>query len=632
MKIQGLQQLYLLTLYFCSTFVSADVLESNLGAIKLTPGLRARFYETHLDGTESQNDRLNFVDQKKYITEGEYLGEATGVTSIDTSYIKYISPNIYGFHMPSSVNQFVIELRGYYKPAETAGFKILSMAYAQQGCTYDYESTILSTYARLSNYMWLNQDAGNQVCYENTTNVNEKYATLFNEASSYTSAPVGVNGGSAFPIFQAGEYYPIRIVLLSRGGGFSTIFVPTIGSQWLSFSSSTLFSNANEDYEAMDANEATAFPGNCPQFSGAKSASPVAKFLDVVKRDTCPSSSISSSSSIPSSSSSEVPSSSSSSEMPESSSSEILSSSTSEIVSSSSEIIPSLSSSSEILISSESSISSDAASSSASEVTLTSASEPTLSSSSIVSSTDEATPSSSSIESSISSVESSTESSSPSSHASSSEDVPTSSGGEVTSSATDETSSVSSVSSTDATRSSSSQMPHDSSISSSLPSSSTTASSNITQSQSQSNSQPSISSSHSYPLNGSSSTNTKDKTTSTLSNYYTTVTLTTTVSGHVTTVVTVTNCDGPCHVATTQASLTSVLSSIGNENSVGGAQSRIPGTPEATQATKPGVSIVPSVSTTGSSSTAHVFSYLGNAPSLVLNPVVFTMFMFLEFL
>lgn len=98
-----------------------------------------------------------------------------------------------------------------------------------------------------------------------------------------------------------------------------------------------IFSNDNEDYDALDDNINTEFPGNCPQFTLKKSA----KKRDLIsneheprlfKRNDCPSTSSSSVVSSSSLSSSVV--SSSSSESLTSSSSELVSSSSSQLVSS----------------------------------------------------------------------------------------------------------------------------------------------------------------------------------------------------------------------------------------------------------------------------------------------------------
>ncbi|GMM55738.1 hypothetical protein DAKH74_023540 [Maudiozyma humilis] len=630
MKISNLNQVYLLALCLVCSLVSAEIVQSNLGAIKLTPGLRARFYEVHFDNTESRDDRRKFVDQKKYLTEGEYLGEATGVTSIDTSYIRYKSPTIYGFHMPSTVNQFVIELRGYYKPLKTAPMNILSMAYAQEGCTFNYEGTVLSTYARLSNYMWLNQDSGNQICNENTTNTNEKYATLFNEASSFTSAPIGVNGGSYTPIFQAGEYYPIRIVLISRGPGLSTLFIPTVNGQWMDFSSSNLFSSEKEDYDAMDASEGAAFPGNCPQFTLTKSASPVAKFVDVVKRDTCPSSSISSSSSMPSSSSEVV--SSSSSEVVPSSSSEVVSSSSSEIVSSSSSEIVS-SSSSEIVSSSSSEI---ASSSSLESISVYSSDTPSSSSYDILTSSDIV---SSSAETTASSAENT--SSSSSGTTSSSTEVPSSSSdreSRTTPSATFASSSSSSdnpvntnteSSGTVTSATSSSEAPLQSSESPSFTTSSTPVSSvpfgNGTTSVQPSVSDITPSSSSTKSLTSTTSRSPEGTQSTPLGSSDTpnrrTTTLTSVVSGQTTTIVTVTDCHGPCSRTTTP----------NPPASIGEAQSRTRGSSEPGVATVPSVVEVTSTSR-GTATNSLVVSYAGDAAATAVNPLVFTVLLFLQFM
>ncbi|KAG0670347.1 hypothetical protein C6P45_002480 [Maudiozyma exigua] len=398
----------LLLLYYFSHPISGEILDSNLGPITLSSGLRARFYQVDLDGTETSADRRVLVANKEYITKGKYLGEVKHVTSLDTNYVKYTSPYIYGFHIDPSVDQFVIELRGYYKPERTSSLRVTSVVYGSQGCTEKVEPSILSPYFRASSAVYLNQTGSDQTCFQNNSDTS-KFATLYNEVQSGSLSGMAVTGGTYYPVFTANTYYPIRIVLLSRGSALISFYNPRDGSNYLSFSSKTLFSNDNEDYDALDENENTAFPGNCPQFTSSKANTRRGLMFDdserLVKRDECPASS-SSTSEIPSSSEiqtslSEIITSSSeimtsSSEIPTSSSEVVTSSSeiitsSSEIPTSSSEIITSsseiIASSSEIPTSSSEVVTSSSEILSSSE-TLTSASEIIISSSEIVSSSE----------------------------------------------------------------------------------------------------------------------------------------------------------------------------------------------------------------------------------------------------
>ena len=417
--------LFLLLLYF-TQFITAEILDSNLGQITLTPGLRARFYQVEFDGTESSNDRRAYVGNKDYLTKGRYLGEVKHVTSLDTNYVKYTSPYIYGFHIDPSVDQFAIELRGYYKPATTASLRMTSTVYGSKGCTEKVEPSILSPYIKASNAVYLNQVASDQICYEDTTS-KPQFATLYNEVQAGSTSGMAVTGGTYTPVFTANNYYPIRIVLLSRGSALLSFYYIRDGTDYISFSSRNLFSNDNEDYDALDDNVDTAFPGNCPQFTSTKSNSKRGLIFDdlqrLVKRDDCPASSTSE---LPTSSSEIVT---SSSEII-TSSSEIITSS-SEIITSSSEIITSSSeiptSSSEIITSSEVVTSSSEISTSSSEI-VTSSSEIPISSSEIVTSSSEAVTSSEIITSSSEISTSSSE------IISSSSEIPTSSSDTISSS------------------------------------------------------------------------------------------------------------------------------------------------------------------------------------------------------
>ncbi|CAB4256460.1 hypothetical protein, no similarity [Maudiozyma barnettii] len=409
------QTQFLILFYIWSTtqtffFVHADILDSNLGPIALTPGLRARFYEVSFDGSETAGGRQQYVTSKAYMTEGNYLGEVNGVTSLDVNYVRYLNPTIYGFRMDPNVKQFVIELRGYYKPQTTAGMRISSLVNAVKGCNDGaYDSSILSTYAKVSNKVYLNSTDSDKFCYQDNS-ATKPFATLFNELSSYSSDYMSVTGGKDTPIFTKNTYYPIRMVFLSRGAGLNALFFPNVNGNWMSFSGSTLFSNPNEDYDALDDNAETVFPGNCPQFTATTNNRAISFTNDVlVRRDECPVSS-SSTSEIEFSSTSEVVSSSTSksessstSEIVLSSISEIESSFISEEVSSSTAVMES-SSTSEIISSSiseemststsdisESIATSEIVSSTNSEINSSSTSEeiPTSTSEIIVSSTSE---------------------------------------------------------------------------------------------------------------------------------------------------------------------------------------------------------------------------------------------------
>ena len=288
----------LLLLYYFSHTISGEILDSNLGPITLSSGLRARFYQVQFDGTETSADRRAFVSNKDYITKGKYLGEVKHVTSLDTNYVKYTSPYIYGFHIDPSVDQFAIELRGYYKPERTSSLRVTSVVYGSKGCTEKVEPSILSPYFRASSAVYLNQTGLDQICYQNNDET-QKFANLYNEVQSSSVSGMAVTGGSSSPVFTANTYYPIRIVLLSRGSALISFYNPRDGTDYLSFSSRNLFSNDNEDYDALDNNLNTAFPGNCPQFTSTKVNARRGLMFDdserLVKRDDCPVSSSSTS-------------------------------------------------------------------------------------------------------------------------------------------------------------------------------------------------------------------------------------------------------------------------------------------------------------------------------------------------
>ncbi|KAG0670348.1 hypothetical protein C6P45_002481 [Maudiozyma exigua] len=367
---------------FYFQLICCEILSSNLGPVTLNSGLKARFYSVNIDSLTTQTQRKDFLVSKTYQTQGQYLGETKGVTTVDTEWVKWYAPTIYGFHIDPSVDQFVIELRGYYKPDFTGPFMLTSMGYGSEGCTEKVEPTILSISVQLSSAVYLNKTDNDQICYENTT-AEYRNAVIYNEIKAYSTGVIGVRGGSAHPILTKNTYYPIRINILSSGSALKTIFWPTDGSNYHYFSSLNLLSSDSQDYDAFDDNINAEFPGNCPKFT---SSGPTVKrdltFNEyeprLVRGNDCPASSSSSMISSSSSSSSEIPSS-SSSEIVSSSTPDISSSSSSEIVSSSTSDISS-SSSSEISSSSYSEI----VSSSTSEISISNASEIPLSSSTSV--------------------------------------------------------------------------------------------------------------------------------------------------------------------------------------------------------------------------------------------------------
>ena len=372
----------LLLSLFSFQLTNCEILSSNLGQVTLNRGLKAKFYAVNIDDLATSTERRNFLVSKAYQTQGKYLGETKGVTQIDTDWVRWYSPYIYGFYIDPSVDQFVIELRGYYKIDYTGAFQLTSMAYGSEGCTEKVEPTILSISAQLSNAVYLNQTGTDQICYDNTTAA-YRDVSIYNEVRAYSTGVIGVKGGGALPILTANTYYPIRINLLSSGSALKTIFFPTQGSQYHYFSGSNLLSSDNEDYDAFDDNSGADFPGNCPQFTLKGTSTKKGLTFNeyeprLIKRNDCPTVS---SSSIMSSSSSEA-SSFSTSETISSIFSEFTSSgSTSEDSSSSSSDITSSSSISEVT--SSSSISEVTSSSSISEITSSSSISEITSSSSI---------------------------------------------------------------------------------------------------------------------------------------------------------------------------------------------------------------------------------------------------------
>ena len=368
----------LLLSLFSFQLTNCEILSSNLGQVTLNRGLKAKFYAVNIDDLATSTERRNFLVSKAYQTQGKYLGETKGVTQIDTDWVRWYSPYIYGFYIDPSVDQFVIELRGYYKIDYTGAFQLTSMAYGSEGCTEKVEPTILSISAQLSNAVYLNQTGTDQICYDNTTAA-YRDVSIYNEVRAYSTGVIGVKGGGALPILTANTYYPIRINLLSSGSALKTIFFPTQGSQYHYFSGSNLLSSDNEDYDAFDDNSGADFPGNCPQFTLKGTSTKKGLTFNeyeprLIKRNDCPTVS---SSSIMSSSSSEASS---------FSTSETISSIFSEFTSSGSTSEDSSSSSSDIT--SSSSISEVTSSSSISEITSSSSiSDAIPSSSDTVSST-----------------------------------------------------------------------------------------------------------------------------------------------------------------------------------------------------------------------------------------------------
>lgn len=335
---------------FLQRLVQADTQEISLGNIKLTPGLRARVYEANIPDDATSTTRYSYLASKQYLTDpGSLLGQANGVTSLDINYVKGISPTIYGIEIDPSVDKFVVELHGYYYPKTEANWRFSTLTWASEGCYHTFEPSLCTTTSSLRRNMYLNPDGSSSemMCYQDN-DVKIQRSTSSNEVSSGTSTPIGVTGGGSNGVtFPINRYYPFKIVLLSRGGSFNVMLMPNINSNWGSFNSGNLFSNPDEDYIYTDDNIGTAFPGNCPVFTGDKSSDIVVKFRQLVKRDYCES--LLSSSSVepePSSTSEPVESSTdpvvpSTSDV-ESSTSDVESSSTvTPIETSSSEIVPS---------------------------------------------------------------------------------------------------------------------------------------------------------------------------------------------------------------------------------------------------------------------------------------------------
>lgn len=285
----------ILLLYFIP-FSFAGLITQNLGKKDLKPGFRVRFYKPSLTGDETDDVMKAYLDDKTYETEAEFLGQMNGVTSTEFNYLRGHNDFINGFYIDPSIDQFLVEYRGYFAPSVGGQLGTVWTQYPVDICPGNRLRTHAAAYSLMYNEVFLNNTADKTVCTWETSNRNGGR----NIFSGFNNGGAGVAMNT--DIMYADQLYPFRLVFFNDAEALEAKFRYYTYPEYVyySFTEGNSFYSPNDNYEYRDANANAGWSKICPKFDVEDTMTSVSQPPFVTYPYTCP---ISSSSEEPSSTS-----------------------------------------------------------------------------------------------------------------------------------------------------------------------------------------------------------------------------------------------------------------------------------------------------------------------------------------
>ncbi|KAG0664548.1 hypothetical protein C6P45_000568 [Maudiozyma exigua] len=230
-----------------------------------------------------------YLKNKDYETDAELLGQMNGVTSTEFKYLRGHIDFVNGFYIDQSIDQFIVEYRGYLAPSIGGKLGLSWLQNEVEICPGIKLPRHAWAYVQIYNDVFLNDTADQTVCNWETSNRDggrDIYSGYMN---------VGSSGNMNLDKMYAHQLYPFRLVFYNSEESLEARFeyydVATFEHYTLSEENS--FYSPNDNYEYRDANANSGWPRICPTFDVTDTLTPTPQPPFVTQPYTCPASSTS---------------------------------------------------------------------------------------------------------------------------------------------------------------------------------------------------------------------------------------------------------------------------------------------------------------------------------------------------
>ena len=254
------------TILFCILLLQpifAQDIVKEIGPVHFEQGLRVRFYEVNLPSDMSETDRRDYMENYKYATDDNLLGQVNGVPTVSVNYLRYHNDFIHGFYIdPDEIKQFVVEFRGYFLVPEEAGLSIRWSSPFVKKCLKSLQRDT-ECYIRLRMDVPLNETTGDTLCTFEPYNRN---------ARSFLYSPNDI--GEATSVWgnvytRAQRWYAIRASVLVGGEALDGLLTyDADGNGLKALTAETTQYSPDDNYEYFDENSQSADIERCPVFDG----------------------------------------------------------------------------------------------------------------------------------------------------------------------------------------------------------------------------------------------------------------------------------------------------------------------------------------------------------------------------
>ncbi|SMN18892.1 hypothetical protein, no similarity (Partial), partial [Maudiozyma saulgeensis] len=260
-----MQNSIIFILLYLTSFVYSD--DSELGKFTMKPGLMSRLWDPQWPDDDVDTwgvAMVTYFRTGKYMDTAKLLGTASGVSDPKINYDANVASTVYGFDIPTDLQDFVITLRGFYKAPASGHAKVSATFNSELDSDGKYRFSNGVVYFNISFGITTSLDGDSATCLDSGRTTQAFFTYMF---YNIENTPDQTFTGSTRYEFVEGNLYPISIAISNREPLVDiSQFVILIEGVEYPFNEENLFTLDLEDSDWAETDQRM-FPRYCPVYT-----------------------------------------------------------------------------------------------------------------------------------------------------------------------------------------------------------------------------------------------------------------------------------------------------------------------------------------------------------------------------